>query len=130
MTKPTSDPTNDLSLSAVVAGQFSYHVRMSAAFALAGESEPSASEAVLAWTILATCWPGVPHSAAETAAELVGAARSMPSEQQRRAIRNRAHAAALDLQAHYVSVGRHDAADLYASVEQHVDGALDALTTS
>lgn len=130
MTKPASDTTHDLNLSATVAGHFSYHVRMSAAFALAGESGPSASEAVLAWTILATCWPGVPAAAAETAAELIGRDQAMPSEQRRRAIRDRAHAAALDLQAHYVSVGLHNAADLYASVEQHVDDALDALIKS
>ena len=60
------DPV-ELCLSPPVADQFAYHVRMTAVFAVAGQTEQSASEAVLAWAILMSQWPGAETSAADCA---------------------------------------------------------------
>ena len=48
-------PSPELQMNAVTSAQFSYHVRMAAMCAIAGKSEESASEAVLAWAMLSSC---------------------------------------------------------------------------
>ncbi len=54
---PPVNGSTDMTIPELAAGQFAYHVRMTAVFALAGESAESASEAVLAWTMLMHRWP-------------------------------------------------------------------------
>lgn len=124
------DSPGDLSLSATIAGQFSYHVRMAAVFAVAGETQESASESVLAWTILVTCWPGAHPAALATARELVGQDQVSVSDRDRDAAQSRAHALALELEAHFVSVGLHKEAELYSSVADHLGNTIQTLVNS
>lgn len=124
------DSPGDLSLSATVAGQFSYHVRMAAVFAVAGETAESASESVLAWTILVTSWPGAHHAAVATAGELIGQDQVSLSDSHRDTARTRAHALALELEAHFVSVGLHEEASLYSSVADHLETTIETLVNS
>ena len=50
-------PSGALCLRQPIADQFAYHVRMAAVFAVAGQTEESASEAVLAWAMLTSQCP-------------------------------------------------------------------------
>ena len=125
-----TEPTGDLHLPADAAAQFSYHVRMAAVFAVAGATEESASEAVLAWTILASCWDGAASAALATATELVGQHQAPRSPADRDAARARADALAHSLEAHYVSVGLHADAALYAQVTEHLDTTVGMLANS
>ena len=104
--------------------QFSYHVRMTAAFAVAGQSEESAAEAVLAWAMLAQQWPDAADGAAQVAAELVDVRVASLSEEARGVALTRARGLALDIEAHYVSVGCTDEATLYAQVADAVAEAV------
>lgn len=117
----------DLTFSPTAAAQFSYHVRMAAVFAAAGELDQSGSEAVLAWTILATTSPSAVELALGTASELIGQHHVGVSEADRLATRNRAHALALDLEGHFVSVGLHDTAELYETVADSLDTTIATL---
>lgn len=132
MTPPTDQPSDSaepgsLRLSPLVAAQFAYHVRMTAVFALAGEAVESASEAVLAWALLATNWPDAITSATETGAELIDQRVVALSDETRTAAAARARGLALDIQAHFVTVGRQDEATLYAEVAERLGGAVDEL---
>ena len=100
---PPPGPSTDLRVPAPAAGQFSYHVRMAAVFALAGETVESASESVLAWAILANQWPDAEPAAAEVANELVDQRSAAVSESARSAALARARGLALDIEAHHVS---------------------------
>lgn len=121
------EQTADLTLSPTAAAQFSYHLRMAAVFAAAGELDQSGSEAVLAWTILATVSPSTVELALDTASELIGQEHAGVSEAHRVAARTRAHALALDLEAHYVSVGLHGVAGLYETVADNLDTTIATL---
>jgi len=120
------DPV-ELCLSPPVADQFAYHVRMTAVFAVAGQTEQSASEAVLAWAILMSQWPGAETSAAETGAELIDQRVASLSDRARLTALNRARGLALDIEAHFVMVGRQEEASMYAEVADQLSGAVDAL---
>ena len=88
MTSPdgsTSEAADSRPSSPVALAHVAYHVRMSAVFAVAGELAQSAAEAVLAWTMLATSWPGEAHEAAVVAGELVDRQVAPLSEQHRSA---------------------------------------------
>lgn len=126
MTAPLH-PTTALTLPAATAAQFGYHVRMAAAFAVAGDTAESASEAVLAWTMLATCWEGAAAAATAAAAELVDKDQASISTTHREAARAQAEALALELQAHYVSVGLHAEAALYETVAEHLEDTIATL---
>lgn len=101
---------------------------MAAVFAAAGELDQSGSEAVLAWAILATAWPSAVGLALDTSSELIGQEQAGVSETHRVAARNRAHALALALEGHYVSVGVHDVATLYENVAENLDATIATLT--
>ena len=124
---PPPGPSTDLRVPAPAAGQFSYHVRMAAVFALAGETVESASESVLAWAILANQWPDAEPAAAEVANELVDQRSAAVSESARSAALARARGLALDIEAHHVSVGCVDEATLYANVADTISDAVEAL---
>jgi hypothetical protein len=119
-TSPAGDQPSGLTLAQLAASQFSYHVRMAAVFAVAGQSEESAAEAVLAWTMLSRQWPGAADAASAVGAELVDARVAALSETSRAAALARAHGLALDIEAHYVSVGCVGEAALYAEVADAV----------
>jgi len=116
-----------LCLSQPAADQFAYHVRMSAVFAVAGQTEESASEAVLAWAILMSQWPGAEASAAEIGAELIDQRVASLSDRARNSALNRARGLALDIEAHFVTVGRQEEASMYADVADQLENAVDAL---
>ncbi len=116
-----------LCLSPVTASQFGYHVRMSAVFAVAGETAESASEAVLAWAILVSQWPDAQASTAQTGAELIDQRVARLSDRARTAAVTRARGLALDIEAHFVTVGRQDEASLYADVADQLTDAVEAL---
>lgn len=118
------------SLSPCAAAQLSYHVRMAAVFAVAGESDESASEAVLAWTMLATCSPVAVSAAAATASELIDQDQVALSEAARSAARDRAHALALALESHFVSCGQSEEAALYASVADELETTVATLAAT
>jgi|GEM_PF-7123241 len=119
-----ANPSTGLELSRLAASQFSYHLRMTAAFAVAGESEESAAEAVLAWTMLSQQWPDAESEATRAGAELVDARVASLSDEARSAAVVRAHGLALDIEAHYVSVGCDAEAALYAEVADRVAAAV------
>ena len=116
-----------LCLSPPAADQFAYHVRMTAVFAVAGQTEESASEAVLAWAILMSGWPEAEAGAARTGAELIDQRVADLSDRARSAALNRARGLALDIEAHFVTVGRQGEAELYAEVADRLADAVDAL---
>ncbi len=122
-----SNRMTDLELSAPAAAQLSYHVRMSAVFAVAGETDESASEAVLAWAILSTCWPGATEAAQATADELIGQDQAGLSAIHQKSAHAKAHALALTLEAHFVTTGQHDLATLYADVAEELSVTIEAL---
>lgn len=124
---PEADRAAGLTIPELTAGQFSYHVRMTAVFALAGDAIESASEAVLAWAMLMHQWPEAEDAAARAAAELIDQRVASLSEASRTAALARAQGLALDIQAHYVSVGCNDEATLYADVAEKLDEAIAAL---
>ncbi len=107
-------------MNAVITAQFSYHVRMAAMSAIAGNSEESASEAVLAWAILSSCCAGT----AAVGAELIDPERVAATEDRRRRVQTRAHDLALSLEAHHVSVGQHEHATLYETVADELDESI------
>ena len=100
---------------------------MAAVFAAAGELDQSGCEAVLAWAILATAWPPAVDLALDTASELIDQEQAGVSETHRAKARDRAHALALALEAHYVSVGLHDVATLYESVAENLETTIATL---
>jgi hypothetical protein len=116
-----------ITLPDVLAAQLSYHLRMAAAFAAAGECQESGSEAVLAWTMLATSWPAAELVASGAASELVGIHQLTVSDRHREAARARAHAVALDLEAHFASVGLRREAELYELVADHLSDTIQTL---
>jgi len=132
MTEPSDHAPDPIEAGALclrppAADQFAYHVRMTAVFAVAGQTEESASEAVLAWAILRSQWPEADASAAETGAELVDQRVASLSDRSRNAALNRARGLALDIEAHFVMVGRQGEASLYADVADQLGDAVDAL---
>lgn len=120
-------PPPALIMSPVAARQFSYHVRLAASTAVAGNVEESAAEAVLAWSMLCSCCPTAMEGASGVAAELIDPERISASDADRRRAHSRAHDLALSLEAHFVSVGQHEAADLYEKVADELDQAIAAL---
>lgn len=126
-TDPVS--TDDVRLSAIAAAQVAYHTRMAAVFGIAGESGESSSESVLAWVMLCSCWPDAGAQAQTTASELVGQNVARLSDAHRDRARRRAQSQALDLQAHFVSVGQHEEATLYARVAEDIDAAIASLVS-
>jgi hypothetical protein len=125
-----ANPPTGLALDRAVAAQLSYHARMSAVFAVGGDIAESGSEAVLAWAILATSWPGAEPSARECANELIGEEQAGVSPEAQAAAQTRAHSLALELEAHFVSTGQHDVAALYATVAEHLGSTISALVPS
>ena len=120
-------PSPELQMNAVTSAQFSYHVRMAAMCAIAGKHEESASESVLAWAMLSSCCAGAAAGAAAVGAELIDPERVAASDDQRRRAQTRAHDLALSLEAHFVSVGQHDQATLYATVADDLEAAVATL---
>lgn len=125
---PPPGESTELRVPAPAAGQFSYHVRMAAVFALAGEHVESAAESLLAWTMLLNQWPGAESAAAQVAGELIDQHSAALSESVRNAALARARGLALDIEAHYVSVGCVAEAALYADVADAVAASIDALS--
>jgi hypothetical protein len=125
--QPEPDQAPGFNIPELAASQFSYHVRMTAVFALAGESTESASEAVLAWTMLMHQWPEAEDAAGRAAAELIDQRVASLSEASRTAALSRAQGLALDIEAHYVSVGCTGEATLYAEVAEKLEEAIAAL---
>lgn len=123
-----TSPPATIGLPAAAAAQFSYHARMAAVFAVAGDTAESASESVLAWALLATSWDGADAAAQSTADELIGQDQAGLSDADRDAARARAEALALELEAHYVSVGVHDVAALYSAVAEGLGATIASLT--
>ena len=126
-TPPVGDQSPGVTRVGLAASQFSYHVRMTAVFAVAGESQESAAEAVLAWTMLKRQWPDVADAATGIGAELIDARVASLSEESRTAVLTRAHGLALDIESHYASVGCTAEATLYAEVADAVAEAVDEL---
>lgn len=120
-------PSGALCLRQPTADQFAYHVRMSAVFAVAGQTEESASEAVLAWAMLTSQCPSAESGAAEIGAELIDQRVASLSDRARSTALNRARGLALDIEAHFVMVGRREEASMYADVADHLDRAVEAL---
>lgn len=127
MTTSAPLPTDSVEFSALAAEQLSYHSRMAAVFAVAGQHLESAAESLLAWTILSSQWSDASATAARTAAELAGDGVARHSDADRSAAAGRARGLALDIEAHYVSVGLHDHAALYAHLAECVDDAASSL---
>ena len=122
-----TDPQIEVTMSASAATQFAYHSRMAAVFAVGGESAESASEAVLAWAILATSRPDAVDAAGSVAADLVGQQQVGLSEAHQEAAHRKAHALAMELEGHYVSCGQHEIATLYATVADQLSETIDTL---
>lgn len=122
-----STPFDDLELDAAIASQLSYHVRMSAVFAVAGDHDESASESVLAWALLDTAWPAARTSARACADELIGDDQAGVSPAARDRARAKAHDLAMTLEAHFVSVGQRDVASLYERVAERLADTVDEL---
>lgn len=120
-------PADALCLRQPAADQFAYHVRMAAVFAVAGQTDESASEAVLAWAMLTSQWSGAEASVAEIGAELIDQRVASLSDRARTGATNRARGLALDIEAHFVMVGRQDEATMYAEVADQLERAVDAL---
>jgi hypothetical protein len=114
----------DLIFSPVAAVQLSYHLRMVVALATAGEMAECASEAALAWTILSMAGP---EAVSALGADLPDVDVIAVSEAQWDAVLRRAHALALQLQAHFVSEGQSATAALYEGVGAALKPALDRL---
>jgi hypothetical protein len=132
MTAPSQPPPEppspeEFRLSQPAADQFAYHVRMSAVFAVAGQTEESASEAVLAWAILSSQWSAAEARATEVGAELIDQSVASVSDRARTAATSRARGLALDVEAHFVTVGRQEEASMYAAVADQLEHAVDAL---
>jgi hypothetical protein len=126
-TPPVGDQSPGMTRVGLAASQFSYHARMTAVFAVAGQSQESAAEAVLAWTMLMRQWPDVADAATRVGAELIDGRVASLSEESRTAVLARANGLALDIEAHYVSVGCTEEATLYAEVAEAVAAAVDEL---
>ena len=114
-----TDNGNDLLLPAAVVPHLGYHAHLAAEFGSGGHADEAASEALLAWTILAV------HGASEAHLLITG---DLPTDRvagvepaQRTETRRRAHTLALELQAHFQSEGQSAAARLYerVAVELH-----------
>ena len=117
----------ELRLSPVATGLFSYHVRMSAVCGIAGNHDESASEALLAWSMLCAVAPEASDAAAAVAAELIDPEQLSVSDADQARVRARAQDLALSLEAHYVSVGLHEHATLYETIVGHLEPAVSAL---
>jgi hypothetical protein len=100
---------------------------MAARFAAVGKSAECASESVLAWTMLAVVWPAASAEADAVAGELVGQEPIAVSPEHHERARARAAAQAMDLQAHFVMVGRTDEASLYETVAEHLGTSVASL---
>ena len=129
MDRTTMDD-NDVMLPQAAMDQFCYHVRMAAVFGVAGDVGESASEAVLAWAILDHLWPGAGDAALTASRELIGQDVAGSSEDHRAAAARRAEAQALDLEGHFVTVGMHDEATLYASVADRLEVVVGSLVNT
>ncbi|NND73740.1 MAG: hypothetical protein HKN44_01935 [Ilumatobacter sp.] len=121
------DTSAGLAVPDAIAAQLAYHTRMAAVFAVAGDTAESASEAVLAWAMLATSWDGAANAASTAAAELVDQDQASTSPLHRDTARARAEALALELQAHYVSVGLRAEAELYESIAERLNDTVATL---
>lgn len=111
------------------AAHVSYHLRMAAVFAVAGETEESAAETVLAWTLLATALPAHAGAAANVAAELIDRNVAGVSDAHRERFLRSARARAMDIESHYVTTGQRVEAELYAAVADQMDTAIRTLVT-
>jgi hypothetical protein len=108
----------ELLLPDVVVRHLAYHTRMAALFATAANITESASEALLASTILDL------HGAADAADSLT---HDLPGQRVAdadpvvlAAARRRAHDLALELLGHFVSEGQFDSAALYEALAAHL----------
>lgn len=111
------------------AAHVSYHLRMAAVFALAGDADESSAETVLAWTLLAVSLPGQVRAAERVAGELVDRnVTGVSADHHERSLRA-ARARAMDVESHYVTTGQRAEADLYARVADEMDAAIGALVT-
>ena len=119
-----SETSPELHMNPVASALFSYHVRMAAMCAIAGRAEESASESVLAWSMLSSCCEGAAAGAAVIGSELIDPEQVAASDDQRRRAQNRAHDLALSLEGHFVSVGMHEHANLYEKVADELEASV------
>lgn len=104
-----------------------YHLRMAAVFAVAGEPDESAAEAVLAWTMLVTSWAYGAESAGRVAAELVDREVATTSPEHRLRAMRGARARAMDIESHFVMTGQRAEADLYAQVAEDLERTIETI---
>jgi len=109
----------DLVVPELAAAQLTYHLRMAAGFAAAGEVRECASEAALAWTVL-SLYGGVDADAGDLPSLRVAGV----SDAQWDSVLRRTQALALELQAHFVSEGQYATAAIYEAVGDAVPGAV------
>jgi hypothetical protein len=113
---------NDVVISEDLACQLAYHLRMAAGFAAVGDAAECASEATLAWTLVAGA--GV-HLAERAAQDLPALRLADVTEGQWDTVRRRTEALALSLQAHFVSEGQHATAAMYEAAASAVAGTVE-----
>jgi hypothetical protein len=114
----------DLAIPELVAAQLAYHLRLAAGFAAAGEAREAASQAALAWTLLEL------HGGAGCVGvsdDLPGLRATGVSPEHWHRVRERTHAVALEMQAHFVSEGQHALASLYSAAGGAVPATVDGL---
>jgi hypothetical protein len=114
---------SELVLPAAVAGQLAFHARMAAAAAVARGDGEADTEALLAWTILVDT--GVDAPLADLPGPRIAKASTVRLEDTCR----RTEALALELQAHFVSEGQGELAELYARAATRVQDAASQLRT-
>ncbi|MEL6893301.1 MAG: hypothetical protein AAFP84_17040 [Actinomycetota bacterium] len=107
------------------AEQFAYHLRLSVAAAVGSDATSAACEPLLAWAVLAAAVPELDELASRAEAELVTAATAIGTPDRRNTVATAATQRALELEAHYASVGNHDVAELYARVADDIGATLD-----
>lgn len=125
-TTPTdTDSTGGLHIPAHAAEQFAFHLRLAIAAGTGDDATSAACEPLLAWGVLAAAVPEIDRLAASAESELISARVATGSAAHRSAVAAAATARAMELEAHYVSVGNHAVAGLYAEVADNVESILD-----
>lgn len=112
-------------MSTAHAQQLAYHLRTAAVLSLNGEEEESLSEVLLSWLLL-----GIMIGDLDAAASRAALTSPLPlsaSVTDRHRAADRTRALALELQAHFVSLGRSEEAELYHGISEVVEESLDRL---
>ena len=77
--------------------------------------------------MLRSLWPESEARAAEIGAELIDQSVASISDRARAAATSRARGLTLDVEAHFVTVGRQDEASIYAAVADQLDDTVGSL---